>query len=268
MSILLEKSRNELISQSKQGEREKGDGKTRYEKRVKSRVSGSNRSYNKIDMNQLFKEGILNVNIDVYGETDNYVVRISFGNFLDSLHEELKRVGGELDLRIVIKAIVNCFNKEDVYVRCTCPDFQYRFSFFATVGKFIDGEPQLIPSDETNPDNKLGPACKHVILVLTNTSWIIKVASVIVNYTKYMEKNRKRLYADVIYPAIYGKKYEEPVQLDIDTSDELETDSDIIDKSNIYARTKNQFQKGNTQGIRFAPSNKNQISIEDEEGVE
>ena len=31
MSVLLEKSRNELISQSKQGEREKGDGKTRYE---------------------------------------------------------------------------------------------------------------------------------------------------------------------------------------------------------------------------------------------
>lgn len=83
-----------------------------------------------------------------------------------------------------------------------------------------------------------------------------------------MEKNRKRLYADIIYPAIYDKKYEEPVQLDIDTSDELETDSDTIDKSNIYARTKNQFQKGNTQGIRFAPSNKNQVSIEDEEGVE
>lgn len=129
MSVLLEKSRNELISQSKQGEREKGDGKTRYEKRVKSRVSGSNRSYNKIDMNQLFKEGILNVNIDIYGETDNYVVRISFGNFLDSLHEELKRIGGELDLRIVIKAIVNCFNKEDVYIRCNCPDFKYRFGY-------------------------------------------------------------------------------------------------------------------------------------------
>ena len=56
MSVLLEKSRNELISQSKQGKRENGDGKTRYEKRVKSRVSSSNKSYNKIDMNQLFKD--------------------------------------------------------------------------------------------------------------------------------------------------------------------------------------------------------------------
>lgn len=81
-----------------------------------------------------------------------------------------------------------------------------------------------------------------------------------------MNKNKPRLYADIIYPALYGKKYEEPVQLDLDTSNELETDSDMIDKSNQYARTKNQFKPGNQQGIRFI-SNNNQISIDDEEEV-
>lgn len=267
MKILLEKSRNELISQAKRGEREKGDGKTRYEKRLKQKVSSSNKTYNRIDMNQLFKDGILNVGIPVHGETDDYLVKLSFGDFLSNLQDELNRYDdSEIDLRIVTRAIISSFNKGDVYIRCSCEDWHFRMGYWATVDKFIDGEPELIPSDETNPDNKLGPACKHVLCVLTNTSWIIKVASVIVNYSKYMKRHKQRLYADIIYPAIYGKKYEEPVQLDVDTTDELETDSETIDRSNKYAREKGQFQKDNEQGIRFAPNVvRDQVSMEDEE---
>ena len=77
-----------------------------------------------------------------------------------------------------------------------------------------------------------------------------------------MEKNYKKLYADVIYPAIYSKKYEEPVQLDIDSlnNDELDTTSSIVDKSNKYARDKNKFQAGNKW--RFQPKqNKDQINM-------
>ena len=57
--MLLEDRRNELISKGQRGEREKGDGKTRYQKRVKSRFSTSTAEYNKIDMNALFKDNIL-----------------------------------------------------------------------------------------------------------------------------------------------------------------------------------------------------------------
>ena len=121
MSKLLEKSRNQLISQSKQGKRER-DGKTRYEKRLKSRVASSNKSYNRLDMNSLFKDGILNLSIDVRGETDNYIVKISYGGFLDALKDELKRNNDELDLRVVIRALVIGFNKNEVYLKCTCPD--------------------------------------------------------------------------------------------------------------------------------------------------
>ena len=80
-----------------------------------------------------------------------------------------------------------------------------------------------------------------------------------------MGKHKQKLYADIIYPAIYGKKYEEPVQLDLDSEDELDTDSDTIDRSNKYAREKNQFKPGNKQGIRFTPKdNEDQVTIEDE----
>ena len=57
MSTLLEDKRNDLISQSRRGEKEK-DGKTRYEKRVKSKVASTVREFNQIDMNNLFKHGI------------------------------------------------------------------------------------------------------------------------------------------------------------------------------------------------------------------
>ena len=45
--------------------------------------------------------------------------------------------------------------------------------------------------------------------------------------------------------------------------DTLDSDAEMIDKSNEYARTKNQFKQGNTQGVRFASSNKDQISTDD-----
>ena len=79
-----------------------------------------------------------------------------------------------------------------------------------------------------------------------------------------MKKNRQQLYANIIYPSIYGKKYEEPVQLSMDDTSILETDSDTIDKSNIEARKKGQFEVGNQ--YRFKPKDtlKSQIDIEDE----
>lgn len=142
----------------------------------------------------------------------------------------------------------------------------YRFDYYATRNIYNSGEPQNIPSKITNPRDSLGSGCKHILLLLSNTAWLIKVASVINNYIKYAQKNMQRAYTDIIYPAIYGKEYEEPVQLSIFDKDDLDTDETTIDKSNQYGRTSTQFKKGNTQGVRFAPNNSNddQITIDDE----
>ena len=133
------------------------------------------------------------------------------------------------------------------------------------MNNIISGDVQLIPSDETNPRDDLGPACKHVLLVLSNTSWLIKVASVIRNYVIYMEKHMHNQYVKIIYPAVYGKAYEEPVQLDIFDDDEMETDETALDKSNVYARTKTQFKPGNKYRIqKNEEPDENQISMDDE----
>lgn len=255
---LHEDSRSKLLSKSKQTDK----GFERFKKRVKSRVANSVKQYNAIDMNKLFKDDILTVDVNVKGETDNYIVKISFGGFCELLRDQLERQEGLLNYKAVTRALILGFNKDDVYISCNCPDWQYRFAYFATKNQITSGDAELRPSDITNPDDKLGSACKHVLLVLSNTSFLLKVASTILNYIRYMEKHYSKLYADIIYPAIYGKEYSEPVQLTIDNADTLATDTETIDKSNEYAKTKTQFKPGNTSGVRFA-SNNDQITLDD-----
>ena len=94
------------------------------------------------------------------------------------------------------------------------------------------------------------------MLVLSNTTWILKVSSVINNYIKYIERTRKNDYARYIYPALYGKEYTEPVQLSIEDSDntELDSSSDTLDTSNEYGRTSGRFKTGNP--YRFQKTSK------------
>lgn len=225
------------------------------------------RQYNSIDMNKLFKEDILTVNISVKGETDDYTVKISFGGFLEILRDLLDDDVNNLNLRNITRALITGFNKDDVYIFCSCPDFHYRFGYWATRNNLTSGEPEDRPSNITNPKDSLGSGCKHILLVLSNNSWLIKVASVINNYIKYMEKHYAKLYADVMFPAIFGRDYEEPVQMSFDDMDDdtLHTDKDTLDTANKYNQERTKFQHGNTQGIRFAPNNKNDDQIEFEE---
>ena len=261
MSILREDSRTKLLTKSKSSTK----GKQRFNRRSKSKVANNVRQYNSIDMNKLFKDNILTVNISVKGETDDYTVKISFGGFLDILRDLLNDDVNNLNLRNITRALVTGFNRDDVYIFCSCPDFHYRFGYWATRNNLTSGEPEDRPSNITNPDDKLGSGCKHILLVLSNNSWLIKVASVINNYIKYMEKHYQKLYADVIYPAIFDKDYEEPVQLsidDIESDDTLQTDSDTLDSANKYNQERTKFQKGNQQGIRFASNDNEEDQME------
>lgn len=219
-------------------------------------------------MNKLFKEDILTVNISVKGETDDYTVKISFGGFLDILKDLVNGNVADLNLRNITRALVTGFNRDDVYIFCSCPDFHYRFGYWATKNKLTSGEPEDRPSNITNPDDRLGSGCKHILLVLSNNSWLMKVASVINNYIKYMEKHYQKLYADIIYPALFDRDYEEPVQLSIDDAEgdtNLHTDNDTLDKANKFNQDRTKFQKGNQQGVRFAndDTNDNQLELTD-----
>ncbi len=80
-----------------------------------------------------------------------------------------------------------------------------------------------------------------------------------------MEKHYQKLYADIMFPAIFDREYEEPIQLtfdDVDSDGTLSTDSDTLDTANKYNQDRTRFQKGNTQGIRFASNGDNEDQLE------
>lgn len=260
MSSLREDKRAQLMAKGQSGEKEK-NGQTRYQKRVKSKIASSNKEFNQIDMNKLFRDDILTVNIPVVGETNNYLVTFSFSGFLEKLHSEIETNGNVLALKTVLRAIVNSFNTDDVYIRCDCEDYRYRFSYWGTRNNTITGEKELRPSDITNPDDRLGPGCKHIMLCLSNTGWCIKVAAVVKNYIEYMEKHLHSMYAKVIYPAIWQKPYEDPVQMSMFDDDDLLTDKDTIDRANVAARQKGRWEQGNQYRFTKQSDDKDQMKM-------
>lgn len=83
--------------------------------------------------------------------------------------------------RELVKAMVQeCMDSSDTYVNCTCPDFQYRYSYKATQQKYNFGFEENRPPKKTNPDLK-GSVCKHLAGVLNVPSqWINKLVSDII----------------------------------------------------------------------------------------
>ena len=113
---LNEDSRNQLLSKARQGANYKGDkskGKNRYERRTKSKISNSVREYNQLDMNKFFKEDILDLYIKVHGETDDYMVGISFSGILELIREETEKDENLIvDLRLILKMLKRAFNRD------------------------------------------------------------------------------------------------------------------------------------------------------------
>ena len=266
-NILLEDRRSELLTQSKKGAdyapSNQYYGKNRYKRRLKSSIAPSIKHFNNMDMDKFFKSDILDVSVDIRGETNIYKVRMSFVGTLEELHDYIKKNNIEqVDRKMILKALTKAFNRDDVYINCTCPDFKYRFKYWATRKGLLIGEPENRPADITNPGDNKGPGCKHIILCLSDSSWLIKIASVIFNYINYMEQHDERLYQKYIYPSIYDKEYENR-QLSIfdDEEEILDSDEETIKTSNIEARKKGQFKKDNE--YRFRKDNKDQITFDD-----
>ena len=252
MARLQEKTRNELISKSKTGDKYAPNnqylGKNRHERRLHQKPMKSVSQLNQLNMNKIFKDDIFDINIKVRGETDEYIVRISFSGFLDNLHRELQH--SEFNQRTILRALTKAFNGENVFVRCSCPDFRYRQAYWASKNSLIAGDPETRPSDITNPKDTKGGVCKHIAHILSNNSWLMGVASVIYNYCNYMKTHKEDLYAKIIYPAIFEKPYEDEYQLSFDEPELTTGEDDTIDISNKEARERGRFKPGNEYRIK------------------
>jgi hypothetical protein len=206
-----------------------------------------------IQMDPLFKRDILEFKIPVMGETDVYVVDVRVDGLLAEVRRQVMENKGKLEFKVVLQSLMKVLNIGNVYIGCNCPDAKYRMAYQQTKNDYKAGYKERRPSDITNPNDTLGAGCKHVLLILANLDWAVKVASVINNYIKYCRENLQRNYADYIFPKIYGIKYDKAVQMSLfDTGllpDDAETMKAVIDQGFRGKDKEGKFTKGNE--LRF-----------------
>ena len=252
-----EATRNQLIAQSRNVRKYKDTsrGTTRMERKKYSKVANAVKSYNEINMNDLWKSDILKVNIPVVGETDEYTVTIKLEGVVAELQKNIKNNQNKFEFRTVIQALTKVFNTSDVWVKCTCPDFKYRFAHHLIVNNMSVDDSSQDPGPGkgiANPNDDMGRGCKHVLACLANGSWMMKVASVISNYCHYLSEKKPDAFLKLVFPKLYGVPADEAAENNIVADNEdLETGKDLIDVINDWASNRGKFKKG---------SNKNPIT--------
>ena len=229
-------------------------GKNRFERKKRSKIAATVKQYNSIDMNKLFKQDQLEVQIPVIGETDNYNVTIRFEGVIAEIAKNIKLNGYKLDFKVIIQSLTKIFNTSDLYINCTCPDHLFNFAHWNIVHNCSTLDTAHDPGmgkGLANPNDDKGRGCKHTLLVLSNADWLMKVASVINNYLHYMSEKMQKSFLKLIFPKLYGCNAEEMAKLDIlgkeEVEDTLKTDSSFIDAINTYGKNRGKFIKGSNK---------------------
>jgi hypothetical protein len=115
----------------------------------------------------------------------NYDVTVAYFGILSKLKTIISRKPRyNVTLQDVIKAVSRAIDDSDVFVDCTCPDFIYRYSYYATKYGYKFGKPEIRPPKITNPDDNIGATCKHIAALLSNKKWLVKVSSSVNNFIK------------------------------------------------------------------------------------
>ena len=252
-----EATRTQLVAQSRNvGQyKDTSRGKNRFERKRYSKIANSVKSYNEINMNDLFKKDLLQVNIPVVGETDEYVVTIRLNGVMAELQKNVKNNNNKFEYRTVVQALTKVFNTTDVYCKCQCPDFHFRFAHWNIIKNVSVDDSSQDPGPGkgiVNPNDDKGRGCKHLLLVLANGSWMMKTASVIFQYSLYMDEHKHDIFKKLIFPKIYGMGAEDAVDNNLVPEEALESDKSLIAAVNDWARNKGKFKKGSNINPEYA----------------
>lgn len=193
------KKRQELLSKTKSVTK----GRQRYYRRLFSKIQIPNRAIQSTNVAKWFEIDILDVDISVTGETDDYIVSLTFG-FVWKNYDKTKPFS-EKNIR---DAITRAFRNEDILLYCSCPDFRYRYAYIATQQGYIidESHSEYRPAKITNPNDSLGSACKHVLLVLMQGhAWIYQLANTTYKYVQRIKRRQPRLYDMFIRDRIEDK---------------------------------------------------------------
>ena len=202
-------------------------------------------------MNALFKQDILKVSIPINGETDDYTVTVKIEGVVAEIAKNIKNNKNQLEYRTIVQSLTKMFNTTDIYVKCTCPDHTFNYAHWNIINKVSVDDTSNDPGPGkgiANPNDSKGRGCKHILLVLANGDWMMKVASVINNYVHYASENMQKAFLKLIFPKLYGVSAEEAAENNIvEDNEDLETHKDLIDLINNYGRNRGKFKKGSNK---------------------
>lgn len=167
MNTKLEVSRRNLIGKTKVQSPERYNRRLRY----------STMSIPEIDEDELMYKDNLVMSVQVGAYTDTLAYSGVCKRIIQLVKQSPNR---SLTRRIVVRAMNEQVDiVKDVYVRCTCMDFQCRYGYVATKHHYIWGTPENRPANITNPHDDIGAVCKHLACILSNKKWLVKAASVV-----------------------------------------------------------------------------------------
>lgn len=246
---LHEDTRAQLIAKSRNTDLYKNPthGKNRFERKKYSKVASQVKSFNQIDMNKFFKQDILEVNIPVVGETDTYTVTVRLDGVVAEIAKNIKANNNKFEFRTVVQALTKVFNSSNnVRVKCTCDDFKYRFAHQLILNNnSVDGTDKDPGPGKTGMANTQGKGCKHILLVLNNQAWLMKVVSVLHNYVNYSQEHMQKAFLKIIFPKLYGIPADAAIEENLVPEDtNLDTEKHIIDVINDWAKNRGKYRKG------------------------
>ena len=191
---------NDYIRAARAGRPYKTMPGNRFLRRLKIKMNGGNNVWFDIDINRLFKQGSFAVKIPVIGETSEYTCVVSFDEWLPKLKEDIAKTGfTQLTIK---RSLMEMLRFHDLKLRCSCPDFRYRHSYWLTVHQEIEGDPELRPSGKTNPKDDLGKICKHLNFCLNNKIYGDKESRIIYNYLVNLKRTRRMMFDKIVAPKL------------------------------------------------------------------
>lgn len=125
----------------------------------------------------------------IYFKVRDYLVDLKIVGFKPVLDQYLHGKFKGDTTKAITKALNHSLRYNHVQVRCSCPDFKYRYSYMATVKHYGLDTDETRPAQVTNPKNR-GGLCKHIVKVLNVPSlWSKRVVTALKGYVR--EYNRE-----------------------------------------------------------------------------
>ena len=166
IKILLEKNRQELLRKQKK----------ESPKRVQ-RAGAYSVSQINIDQQALVNDWLV-ITTSISGNGHTYTDSIAFKNIMTDLIELAKTDSKHyVNGKLILRSIKMSLDKNDIYIACDCPDFKFRYDYFATQDKFKWGKLQNSNGKGIrNPNNDIGSMCKHLYALLRSNNFLDKVS--------------------------------------------------------------------------------------------